>query len=708
MPPTDTEYMHGDKALINPAEDKFGRKALAENLAKGLLRIAGPEGYVVAVFGPWGSGKSTLLNFICHFLQGAPEPERPIVVEFNPWWFSGREDLTISFFNQVSVAVNDGTIEAETIRLLIADFAELVSHYPHWSAKVGGALAKWFAGQKKSVSEIKKELGERLRRNGKRVIIVIDDLDRLIPEEILDVFRLVKAVADLPNVIYLLAFERSPVAAAITTILGAKSETYGDSYLEKIVQLPIELPTPGRISMQQMFAQQLAGIITERSASLIDKYYYREIYLDGIDHFLRTPRDIVRFTNTLKLTFPIVEGEVNPVDFIALEALRVFQPSAYEVIRSHPEHFSGATPNEQPDVDKLAKFHQTWMGQLKKTPDDSIGKILTKVFPKFESAFRNVSYQNEEKWRSELRACCLDKLPIYFGLALPSGDISRRELDQLSALSVRPGEFGKALLELGQQKRPDGRTRVHQALDQLSDSDAAIIPDDGIRHAVKDLLDVGDDLMGTEDPAGFWGNITNKDRIVHIALILLNRLSSTQRFGLLKELCEAGKALSTIAEIVFRLGAQHGKYGSTAWLEKERIIAINELSVLEGIAANRIHDAAKTGQIVTTSNFVRVLYGWKDWSDGESLSNWLREYLEDDNHFLLFLAKLIPDGEINLTDNPVADLKQRRYASTVEDFVNIQEQADRIQVLRKRNGLTEKDRIRLDLLVFASNNKQHV
>ena len=287
MPPTDTEYMHGDKALMNPDEDKLGRKTLAENLAKGLLRIADPEGYVVAIFGPWGSGKSTLLNFIRHILQEAPESERPTVVEFNPWWFSEREDLTISFFNQVSVALDDGTAEVEEIRSLISDFAELVSHYPHWTTKIGGVLAKRLAGQKKSVPKLKDKLGESLRRSGKRVIILIDDVDRLIPGEILDLFRLVKAVADLPNVLYLLAFERSVVAAAVNTVLGSTSLTYGDSYLEKIVQLPIELPTPDRISMQQMFAQQLAGIITEKSAGLIDKYYYRETYLDGIDHFLK-------------------------------------------------------------------------------------------------------------------------------------------------------------------------------------------------------------------------------------------------------------------------------------------------------------------------------------------------------------------------------------------------------------------------------------
>ena len=84
-----------------PANDELGRHSFAEHLAKGLLSMRVLEGYVVAVFGHWGSGKSTLLNFVQHFLIKAPKTNRPIIVEFNPWWFSGRDDLTKLFFGQL-------------------------------------------------------------------------------------------------------------------------------------------------------------------------------------------------------------------------------------------------------------------------------------------------------------------------------------------------------------------------------------------------------------------------------------------------------------------------------------------------------------------------------------------------------------------------------------------------------------------------------
>ena len=56
---------------------------------------------------------------------------------------------------------------------------------------------------------------------------------------------------------------------------------------------------------------------------------------EGIDPLIQVPRDVVRFTNTLSVTYPAVCGEVNPVDFIALEAIRNFLPDLYDIIRKN-------------------------------------------------------------------------------------------------------------------------------------------------------------------------------------------------------------------------------------------------------------------------------------------------------------------------------------------------------------------------------------
>ncbi|HYU03277.1 MAG TPA: P-loop NTPase fold protein, partial [Jatrophihabitantaceae bacterium] len=89
-----------DKPETDPTRDRLGYAPFARHLAVAIRSMAPEEGLVMAIYGPWGSGKTTLLNFVRYFLSQAPRGE-PLVIEFNPWWFSGTEDLTRRFFDQL-------------------------------------------------------------------------------------------------------------------------------------------------------------------------------------------------------------------------------------------------------------------------------------------------------------------------------------------------------------------------------------------------------------------------------------------------------------------------------------------------------------------------------------------------------------------------------------------------------------------------------
>lgn len=122
--PESDSVLSADKPLDDPKDDRLGYAPFAEHLAESIYRMAPPEGLVVAIYGPWGSGKTTLLNFVVHYLQQKPESERPIIVQFNPWWFSGHEDLTRYFFDRLQVVLSKVT---EKLRKKVAVFAKLIS-----------------------------------------------------------------------------------------------------------------------------------------------------------------------------------------------------------------------------------------------------------------------------------------------------------------------------------------------------------------------------------------------------------------------------------------------------------------------------------------------------------------------------------------------------------------------------------------------------
>ncbi|HEY9742823.1 MAG TPA: P-loop NTPase fold protein, partial [Coleofasciculaceae cyanobacterium] len=93
----DFNELSTDTALIEPKQDRLGYAPFAQHLAESICKMNVPEGFVIAIYGASGSGKSTLLNFLRYYLQQKPENEQPIIVPFNPWLFSGDEDITKRF-----------------------------------------------------------------------------------------------------------------------------------------------------------------------------------------------------------------------------------------------------------------------------------------------------------------------------------------------------------------------------------------------------------------------------------------------------------------------------------------------------------------------------------------------------------------------------------------------------------------------------------
>ena len=295
------------------------------------------DGFVIAYMDHGGQEKLAGLNFVNHYLSHANEDEQPVVVNFNPWWFSGHEDLAIRFFYQLQAVLNKGKFSMNDLTLQIADFADTVSDIPLPYASTGKTVSKIIRARQKDVNESKESISKLLREQNKKILVTIDDIDRLTPEEIRQIFRVVKAIADFPNIVYLMAFDKRIAIKALSEQNGLS----GEEYLEKIVQLPLELPPPDETSFRSMFFERLNKIVGDTPEEEFDKTYWAEIYWGGLDRLISTPRDIVRLTNTLSITYPLVKGEVNPVDFIALESIKVFCPVVYHSISTQSQMFVG-------------------------------------------------------------------------------------------------------------------------------------------------------------------------------------------------------------------------------------------------------------------------------------------------------------------------------------------------------------------------------
>ena len=93
-----------DAPLKRPEDDILGRAGFAKTLAGAIVEMPAPDGFVFALYGDWGTGKSTTLNFVQHYLEEQDAEKCPIIVRFNPWWFSGSEQILRAFFQHLRLA----------------------------------------------------------------------------------------------------------------------------------------------------------------------------------------------------------------------------------------------------------------------------------------------------------------------------------------------------------------------------------------------------------------------------------------------------------------------------------------------------------------------------------------------------------------------------------------------------------------------------
>ncbi len=629
-----------DKPLIKPQQDRLGYAPFARHLADSICQMNVLGGFVIAVYGPWGFGKSTLLNFLDYYLQQKPENEQPIIVHFNPWLFSGDEDITKRFINQIQTSLSQLKALPEGFKARIANLVRAVSEIPVPYAEAGKALVKLFDHQQRDTSELKEELEDTLKDRHPRIVVTIDDIDKLTAEDIKQLFHLLGGIPNFNNVVYFLLFDRQ----VVINKLGGTEGIPGEVYLQKFVQVPFELPIPDKTLLRRLLFEKLNAIFVDIPKQLFKQSHWGNVYFQGIDHFITNPRDVTCLTNILTVTYAAVKGEVNPVDFIAIETLRVFQPMIYDIILKNPQFFAGHLATQSlliSTMDEFKRFHHSWLAQLQERDKEAVKQILIHLFPKLNTIWHNTYYsaKDESTWCKQLRVCSLEVFPNYFRLALAKGEFSKTEMTAILSLVKNASAFKENLLELASQKRPDGTTQVRAFLEQMENYTQQEISVNYIPSVVQAFFDVGDHLLHTEDEAYGMFDFGNDIRIGRIVSQLLRRLIEPVRFETLKEAMSKGSALSIIVRQVVTWSQEQGEDGTDELNPIESgLLSEEHLKELEAISLKRLREASQQNSLLQTPKLPEILSYWQSRAK-EEVEQWIGKILESDEGLVNFLEK---------------------------------------------------------------------
>ena len=422
-----------DQPITGKAEDRFNRAFFATRIAETIATRVDPSSIVIGLFGPWGDGKTSVLEMMQETLKTYPSA---IVVRFNPWHFQNEELLLRGFFATLADALGQSLpSKKERIGELLQKYGSVLSLA---SLTVGGVVQVTAGETAKGVGEAMSNVGldelrsriERMLDDAKkRLVILIDDIDRLDREETHAVFKLVKLSASFRHTSYVLAFDDVVVSAALGERYGAGGSSAGRAFLEKIIQVPLHLPPADENSLRQLTLEGVQSALNQAGIELtqpqIDAFVRR--FDDALLFRLETPRRAKLFSNALMFALPILKGEVNPVDLMLIEGIRVMYPLLYISIRENPQlflrggrdDFRSGRQEEDKQIDGLIE---------RATPDLTAderytlkSRLLEPLFPRIGNSFYGGEW--DETWGAGQEISSSQYFKRYFTYSVPVGDV---------------------------------------------------------------------------------------------------------------------------------------------------------------------------------------------------------------------------------------------------------------------------------------------
>lgn len=485
-----------DRPIETPAEDRLGRYPFAQKLARDLTNWHSKESLVVGLNGKWGSGKSSVKKLIFHALKEAGDPLT--CVEFNPWLVSGEEAITRAFFNEISQKLVTYEDEGKAARLekwrkyskylslssKLASGIEVAGLLIPGLSAVGGitkatlnkgaeladTAADSLEDTELSLTDLKADLSAEFAKLPKPILVVIDDIDRLTKQEIRLVIQLIKSNADFPNITYLLLYQRETVARSLEEILGED----GHSYLQKIVQVDLDIPPPRPLKLRAFLSDAIDPLFSKTKVRGWKQSRWQNAATKALWPLYQNPRDIVRLQCMLGFYFDShIDGDylnVNLLDLILLETLRIYFPTAHEEVSRGFRHSNNplytfyyssteAQKKLQEGVKKI--YEHSNIDNHSKKP---LKALLEELFPQAKEHF---SYTRAEElaWLKEMRLCHAKHFPKYFHLTIEEGEITAESINELMSESVTPQQT-RGLLEKQFETR-DGFDAVNEYLQAL-------------------------------------------------------------------------------------------------------------------------------------------------------------------------------------------------------------------------------------------------
>ncbi len=632
-----------DKPISKTDEDLLKRAAFSKNLGKAIYKYNVEDSLVIGVYGGWGTGKTSVINMAMEELEtlAKSDEKKPIIARFAPWNYSSQEDLISQFFKLLGNKLKiQGDKRLAGIGNLMQNYGgafKVLKFIPFPGSEAVGEIAAQLADSigsaisgGKDLSEVKEELEKALSEANQKIVVVIDDIDRLTSNQIRDIFQLVKQVANLPHIIYVLVMDRDVVCKSLKEVQNGK----GEEYLEKIIQIPFTIPYIEGSMLSTVISKKLNKILEKPGNTVeVDNGYWNSVYTYCIAPYLKTVRDVNRLMNAFSFRYEVLKEEICLEDIMALTALDVLDNNTYRWIGTHQDLLCGEK-QYQSKSDMILEQSKAGLVQYGVSDVNRSISAIAVLFPRFASLVGATTYAkfySDNDIRFKMRVAQAERYSLFFSMDLSDMGVSRERIkDCINKYS--PDDLDKELAAFNRDRNTIFFMREFVAL-------IPSVPYDRI-NTLLDWLFRNLHTIDERESYGFF-SVDASEIAYNAVKDLLQRLTTEERFKALERQINKKDAniLAAVGKELDLIRALNEKGTEDSYIERTKFITDEQQSDLDQLYSSTVKDLSKTQNLLDCVGFSNIITCWENTKD-DSVTSYMQNLLEDDDNCLKYICRM--------------------------------------------------------------------
>ncbi|RFD77446.1 KAP family P-loop NTPase fold protein [Gardnerella vaginalis] len=661
-----------DKPIEKVDDDLLGRSDFAKQFGKSICEYDSKDGLVIGLYGKWGSGKTSIINMAISeipvveaqkienekwysrvykrikkiFTSQKTEEDQcyyPIVIKFSPWNYSDKNNLISLFFYELKnkLGVAKGEKRKEKIGKAISQYSDIIDVLS-FIPVAGPAIAPILKTISKSkgaklmetpsLDEAKENLCNELREFDKKIIVFIDDIDRLTTPQIKDIFQLVKQVGDFPNIIYVLTMDREIVCNALSEYHNID----GDEYLKKIVQVSFEVPEIDKTTVHEILIDRLNDIVHKNKdeEKFENNEYFETVLENCVNTYVNNIRDVNRLLNAFRFKYGALWKETSFVDLLAITTIEIFEPKLYEWIIDNSIYLCG--PQSYNDLNKYEKrtyeYYKNEFKQLGLNSESSI-RILKSMFPKFARSIHYIgeySHPDDLQLLRDNRISSVEKFDLYFMFDIDRIKVSREKIYDCLY------KYDKNLL-ISTVKNINSQGNLDYLLrnmESLFDKEHY----ERFKFVAFTLVNLYGEFVNKVTERNKINNIS--DSVLKFVLCFIKTIDSEcKRYEIIYSILKNSNKsnIGLIADILNQEEMAFGRFGNKTERTDLQFVSLKHLEYLEKIYIDKIKLIAKSENMLNMRVFNIVFYLWED-LDKEGAENYVKKLFNDKVSKLKFIC----------------------------------------------------------------------